>query len=67
MNKDYGYLHHGAGTNGPFMTEKVLVKLERPDNWFARYEGKWRKVHMNLSKCWIVYCGNKIVIQIEGV
>lgn len=64
---DYGYLHHGTGTAGPFRTERVRVKNEAPDNWFAKFEGKWRKVHIQLKRLYIVCHGEKITIQIEGV
>lgn len=64
---DIGYLHHGKGTNGPFRTESVSVKMESPFDWFARFEGRWRKVHIQLNRTFIVYNGSKIDIQIEGV
>ena len=67
METDYGYLQHGAGTAGPFRTERVVIKHAAPDNWFARFEGRWRKVHVSVSKLWIVYLGEKIDIRIEGV
>lgn len=63
---DYGYLQHGVSP-GPFRTERVHVKHEAPDNWFARYEGKWRKVHVQLKRLYIVHQGERITIQIEGV
>jgi hypothetical protein len=63
---DIGYLQHGS-RKGPFRTERVTLKHEAPDNWFARFEGRWRKVHMSLSRLWIVYDGERITIQIEGV
>lgn len=65
--KDYGFLQHGQGTKGPFRTERVSLKHVPPDNWFARFEGRWRKVRMSTSRLWIVYRGEKITIQIEGV
>ena len=63
---EYGYLQHGSG-NGPFRTERVRVKHEMPDIWSAWFEGRWYKVHANLSKTWIVYRGERITIQIAGV
>lgn len=63
---DYGYLQFGSG-NGPVVTLRVSVRMRPPFNWFALYEGKWRKVHVNLSRTWIVYRGEKITINIEGV
>lgn len=64
--KDLGYLQHGTGA-GPFRTESVPIKNEFADRWLARYEGKWRRVHMQVSRLFIVYRGERITIQIEGV
>lgn len=63
---DYGYLQHGSG-NGPFRTEQVTIKNEYGDRWLAYFEGKWRRVHIQLNRLYIVYMGEKITIQIEGV
>lgn len=60
--KDLGYLQHG-----PFRTESVPIKNEYADRWLARYEGKWRRVHMQVNRLFIVYRGERITIQIEGV
>lgn len=65
--KDYGFLQHGAGTNGPFRTEKVRVKNEFGDRWLCFFEGKWRRVHICVKRTYIVFLGQKITIQIEGV
>ena len=70
MTKDYGFLQHGEGSAGPSMTEKVTIKLAEWPNtgrWLAHYEGRWRVVHQNLSRLWIVYAGKKITIRIWGV
>ena len=64
---DIGYLHHGHGTIGPFMTEAVKVKNEYGSKWLAWFEGKWRRVHIQLKRTYIVFNGQKITIQIEGV
>ena len=64
---DIGYLQHGAGTSGPFSTESVHVKHEFADRWLARFEGKWRRVHIQVNRTFIVYKGEKITILIEGV
>lgn len=63
---NYGYLQHGKQP-GPFYTEKVAVKHEYADKWLARFEGKWRRVHIQVNRTYIVYQGEKITIQIEGV
>ena len=67
MNHDYGYLQHGEGTSGPFRTERVTVRNSYADNWQAWFEGKWRKVNVQLNRLYIVLQGEKITIQIEGV
>lgn len=68
---EYGYLQHGNGTQGPFLTEVVPVKMSESwptyGTWYARFANKWRKVHVNLGRTWIVYQGEKITIKIEGV
>lgn len=67
---DIGYLQHGQGTAGPFRTERVNVKPDAWPHigmWLARFEGKWRRVHVQVKRTYIVYQGEKITIQIEGV
>lgn len=64
--QDYGYLHHGTQP-GPFRTERVPVRHTMPDIWHARFEGRWRLVHVGVKRCHIVFRGEKITIQIEGV
>jgi len=67
MKQDIGYLQHGAGTSGPFRTELVSVKMEQPFNWYAQYEGKWRRVHITLRRTYILCNYERITIQIDGV
>lgn len=62
-----GYLHHGEGTEGPFRTESVRVVNEYADRWLARFEGRWRRVYIQVNRLYIVYRGEKITIQIDGV
>lgn len=62
-----GYLQHGKGTAGPFRTESVSIKNEYADKWLAFFEGKWRRVHIQARRTFIVFQGDKITIQIEGV
>jgi hypothetical protein len=64
--KDYGYLQYG--TAGQSMrTEQVHIKNEYADRWLALYEGKWRRVHIQVNRTYIVYQGARITIQIDGV
>lgn len=62
-----GYLQHGTGTNGSFRTEAVPVMNEYADRWLARFEGRWRRVHIQVRRTYIVYRGQRITIQIDGV
>ena len=64
---DYGYLQHGKGTAGPFRTERVAIKHEFADRWLARFEGRWRHVHVQVRSLFITYRGERIAIQIEGL
>lgn len=64
-----GYLQHGEG-DGPFLTEMVKVKKDvwpNADKWLVRYEGKWRRVHIRVNRTFIIYYGEKITVQIDGV
>lgn len=63
---EYGYLHHGKAGK-PMLTQKVPVKHEYADRWLALYESKWRRVHIQVKRLFIVCYGEKINIQIEGV
>lgn len=63
---DTGYLQHGTAP-GPFRTQAINVKNEYADKWLAFYEGKWRRVHIQVNRLYIVYAGERINIQIEGV
>lgn len=67
MDNDRGYLQHGHGTAGPFRTDSVSIRCEYGDRWQALFEGRWRKVHIRVSGLFILYRGQRIVIQIEGI
>lgn len=64
--KDYGYLQHDKAGE-PMRTERVLIQNEYADRWLAHYEGKWRRVHIQVNRLYIVVYGERITIQIEGV
>lgn len=61
-----GYLQHGNKATC-MKTESVKVKHLYGDNYQAYYEGRWRVVHIQVNRLFIVYRGEKITIQIEGV
>ena len=67
MSTDYGFLQHGQGTQGPFRTERVTIKHEHSDRWLAWFEGQWRRVLIQVRRTYIVYRGERITIQIDGV
>lgn len=64
--REVGFLQFGAAP-GPFQTVKVVVKHEYADNWLAFYEGKWRKVNIQVRRTYIVVNGERITIKIQGV
>lgn len=66
-NHDVGYLQYGAGTDGPFCTESVRIRHLFADKWEARFEGRWRKIHIRANRTYIVYQGEKIKIQVNGL
>lgn len=63
---DIGYLQHKV-EGGPFRTESVRVRNEFGDRWLAFYEGRWRRVYIQVNRLYIVYLGERITIQIEGL
>ena len=65
--RDIGYLQHGDGTRGPFRTESIPVRNEFADRWLAFFEGRWRRVHIQVNRTFIVHRGERITIQIDGV
>ena len=66
VDVDVGYLQHGEGA-GPFRTEQVRVRNEYADRWQAFFEGRWRRVHVQVNRLYIVFQGDRITIQIDGV
>lgn len=64
---DYGHLYHRASDVGPFCTERVAIRHHGADRYEARFEGRWRKVHIQVGRLYIVYQGERITILIEGV
>lgn len=62
-----GHLQHRVSDAGPFRTEAVAIRHEGADRYLARFEGKWRRVHIQVNRTFIVYNGLKITIQIDGV
>lgn len=66
---DIGYLQHGAAP-GPMRTERVTVKeagWPRVGQWLAHFEGRWRLVHVQVKRTFIIHMGQRITIQIDGV
>ena len=63
---DFAYLQHGT-LPGPFRTECVKVRHDFADRWSVWFEGRWRRVHIAMKRCFIVFQGQRITVQIEGV
>lgn len=63
----HAYLQHGAGTAGPFRTERVALKHEGADRYLVRFEGRWRRVHVQVGRTFVVYRGERITAQVEGL
>lgn len=76
---DHAYLHHGQGTAGPFLTERVEVKTAKiPDHAFthttrpqptsrkALFDGRWRRVYATWdSSFFIEFHGKRIAVQFD--
>lgn len=67
MARAFGYLQHKASDVGPFRTERVAIKHEHSDRYLAMFEGRWRRVYINVGRTFIRYQGERITIQIEGL
>jgi hypothetical protein len=66
---DFGYLQHGKAGE-PMRSEQVPIRYVSwpiAGEWQAFFEGNWRKVYIQVNRLYIIYQGNKITIQIEGV
>lgn len=61
-----GYLQHGTAPD-PCRTESVRVHHEYGDRYQAWFEGRWRRVYISVKRMFILYRGEGITIQIEGV
>lgn len=61
-----GYLQYGQAP-GLFRTERVRIRHSYADVWHAWYEGRYRLVHIQVKRTFIVYRGQRITIKIEGV
>lgn len=65
-----GYLQHGHGY-GPYRnslrTERVNIMHQGADRYMAWFEGRWRRVYIQVKRTFIRYQGESITIQIEGV
>lgn len=61
-----GYLQHGQAGQA-MRTESVCVRHTMPDLYHAHFEGRWRKVHVQVNNLFIMYLGKRIPIVIDGV
>jgi len=67
MENDYGYLQFKAGPAGPFLTHRVPVRHQYADRWQALFEGRWRRIHVQIKRTYIVCDGQKITINVDGI
>ena len=67
MELDFGYLQFKAGPAGPFLTHRVPVRHDYRDLYSAHYEGRWRRIHVQMKRTYIVCDGQKITITIDGI
>lgn len=69
------YLQHGAGTAGPFMTEKINVRhnpratkesVNPPwaSSWEARVDGGWRRIWIDGHNRFIRLHGETVKIKV---
>lgn len=61
MNLGTGFLQHRSA-GGCMCTERVNVRERgwpHVGQWQARFEGRWRVVHVSLARTWIVYRGER--------
>lgn len=61
-----GYLQHKAGPKGPYRTERVEVRHGYLDHYLVFFEGRWRRVYIQVDRLFIRYRGERITVQIEG-
>lgn len=61
-----GYLQHGTAPE-PCRTEAVRVRHEYGDRYQAWFGGRWRRVFISVRRTFIMWRGESITIQIEGV
>lgn len=71
QNISDGFLQHVAvrsdGARDSFRTERVTVKHEYLDRYLAYFEGRWRRVHLGMKRNHIIYQGERITIDIDGI
>lgn len=58
---------HPEGGYLPGRSEPVTVKSEGAGRWSALVDGRWRRVHVQVNKTFIVSDGKRIPIRIDGV
>jgi len=62
-----GYLQFKSTRGDCFLTQSVEVKHEYGDRYLVFYEGRWRRVHIQVKRTFIIFQNEKVTIQIEGV
>lgn len=63
---DKAYLQFGK-ERGPFYTVSAPLRHMGADRYLALFESKWRKVHVQVNRTYIVYQGEKVTIDMQGM
>lgn len=62
MTTETGTLYFGVGGSHP-----IQVRNEYGDRWLAMYEGKWRRVYIQVKRTYIICRNVRYTIAIDGV
>ena len=63
---DKAYIQLGKG-KGPFVTISAPIKHEGADKYKILFEGRWRKIHIQTNRLYVVYMGEKLTVNYEGI
>ena len=61
-----GYLHFGTD-RGPFLTIGVPTKHEGADRWLAFWEGRWRRIHIQVRRLYVIVNGERVTFTMDGL
>jgi hypothetical protein len=68
--ENFAYLQHRESEVGPFLAERVRLRLDIRDGYkhFYRvyYMGNWRRVYTELRQPYIIYNKTRIRVNLNG-